>query len=154
MRGQPVHTCVRETVTPQQQNQQQRDNPSKQSACAHLGSIISSFAQRRLARRDGDLVLIATSFLAVREHLRPSRPRYPRDSAAHLLLAAAATALRQHCVICQLRQPALQIATDGHRDASSASSGPGSASTPHFQQQTVTASTPKRVLNTPALSCV
>ena len=60
----------------------------------------SCVAPPRLPRRDVNLLRIATSFLAVREHLRPSGPSYRRDSAAHLLLAAADTALRHNCVIC------------------------------------------------------
>ena len=65
---------------------------------------------------------------------------------SHLLVHAADTALRRVDVVCQLPQAEQQIIKDGRRDTSSAPSCPRSASTPHFQQHTVTASAPKLVL--------
>ena len=56
---------------------------------------------------------------------------------------AAESALRQVDASVQLRQAAQQMIADGGLDTSSAPSCPGSASTPHFQQRPVTASSSK-----------
>ena len=61
---------------------------------------------------------------------------------SHLHGHAADAALRRVDAMCQLRQAAQQIITEGRLDTSSAPSCATSASAPHFQQQPVTASAP------------